>query len=114
MIGKRIKELRKSNHMTQEDLAVQLNKQFGLNIDRVMISKWETEFQTPVAYTISCLSKIFGVSMNYLLGEDEPEQPKITDEEIKFALFGGEVSDESYEEVKRFVEYIKNRDKMNE
>jgi len=60
------------------------------------------------------IADYFDVTIGYLMGTDESEQPKITDEEIKFALFGGEVSDESYEEVKRFVEYIKNRDKMNE
>jgi hypothetical protein len=34
----------------------------------------------------------------------------VTDEDIKFALFGGdgEITDEMYEEVKRFAAFIKN------
>lgn len=58
--------------MTQQDLSNELNNRFGLKVDRVMISKWETGFQTPVVYTISCLAKIFGVSMDYLNSSSSP------------------------------------------
>ena len=50
-----------------------------------------------------------------LTGEknDAPAQEgrsAVTDEDIKFALFGGdgEITDEMYEEVKRFAAFIKN------
>lgn len=69
-LGSKIKELRKQKKMTQTDLANELNRQFQLNVDRVMISKWETGFQTPVMYNISCLAKIFGVSIDYLSDEE--------------------------------------------
>lgn len=69
-LGERIKDLRKLNKMTQTDLANELNSRFNLNVDRVMISKWETGFQTPVMYNISCIAKIFGVSLDYLSDRD--------------------------------------------
>ena len=46
---------------------------------------------------------------NYLLG-NETAGTKPTDEDIKFALFGSEgVTDEMYEEVKRFARFIKEQ-----
>lgn len=72
MLGEKIRDLRKQNKMTQQDLSNELNNRFGLKVDRVMISKWETGFQTPVVYTISCLAKIFGVSMDYLNSSSNP------------------------------------------
>ena len=59
----------------------------------------------------------FGVSPDYLLGITEdrgkPEpRREVTEEEIRFALFGGEeVTDAKWEEVKRFAEFIKNADR---
>lgn len=69
MLGKKIKDLRKNNHWNQEQLAEMLNREFGLKTDRAMVSKWETGYQTPVLYTISCLAKIFNVSIDYLNGD---------------------------------------------
>lgn len=69
MLGKKIKDLRKKNHWNQEQLAEKLNREFGLKTDRAMVSKWETGYQTPVLYTISCLAKIFNVSIDYLNGD---------------------------------------------
>ena len=67
-IGERIKELRRKNLMNQQDLAQILQKNFGLKTDRVIISKWETGFQTPNVETLICIAKIFGVSMDYISG----------------------------------------------
>ncbi|MBQ8503032.1 MAG: helix-turn-helix domain-containing protein [Clostridia bacterium] len=69
MIGEKIRKLRKENHWRQDQLADILNREFGLKTDRVMISKWETGYQVPVLYTISCLAKIFNVSIDYLNGD---------------------------------------------
>lgn len=72
MLGEKIRKLRKENHWRQDQLADILNKEFGLKTDRVMISKWETGYQTPVLYTISCLAKVFNVSIDYLNGNGLP------------------------------------------
>ena len=70
MLGDRIKELRKKAGMTQTELSEKLNSRFGLKTDRVMISKWETGFQSPSVSSLSCIAKIFGVSMDYLSGSE--------------------------------------------
>ena len=64
--------------------------------------------------TAQRIAAYFGVSVNYLLegtGEAPASRP-VSDEDIKFALFGGdgEITDEMYEEVKRFAAYVKQRE----
>lgn len=60
----------------------------------------------------SVLSKIashFSVSVEYLL---EGENAKVSEDELKVALFGGseDVTDAMWEEVKRYAQYIKERE----
>lgn len=66
--------------------------------------------------TVSKIAAYFGVSVDYLLSDEEKEtltSPKVvSDEDIKFALFGEiGVSDEDYADVKRYAEFIKNKKK---
>ena len=74
--------------------------------------------------TIETAQKIavyFDVPLEYILGDDFQDSKKapadigkrsVSDEEIKFALFGGDgkITDEMYDEVKRFAAYIKQRE----
>lgn len=77
ILGNKIKNLREQRGLTQADLAAALNLEFGLKTDRVMISKWETGFQTPIMSTIICLAKYFGVTIDYLNGVNmSNETPK--------------------------------------
>ena len=68
------------------------------------------------AATAQKIAAYFGVTVGYLLGQEESAPAEdgkraVTDEDIKFALFGGDrdITDEMYEEVKRFAAYIKQR-----
>ena len=67
--------------------------------------------------TAAKLADYFGVTTDYLLGQSEDKVPAetprvISDEEIKFALFGGdgEITDAMYDEVKQFAAFIKQRE----
>ena len=69
------------------------------------------------AVTAQKLAAYFGVSVGYLLGEEEksapvPENRGISDDDIKFALFGGdgEITDAMYDEVRSFAAYVKQRE----
>lgn len=111
MSGEKIRALRKKAGMTQTELSEKLNREFGLKTDRVMISKWETGFQTPVVSTLSCIAKLFGVTLDYLNGtENNNEINNI--EAAKVALFSGagEVTDEMWQEVVNFAKYIEARE----
>ena len=87
-------------------------KEIGLSNSTV--TKWKNTGATPSGDTLSKVAAYFGVSVNYLIGEQKSPTAQgngVTDDDIKFALFGGgAVSDAQYEEVKQFVRFIKERD----
>ena len=66
--------------------------------------------------TAQKIADYLGVNVSCLL-EDKESAPSaggrrsVTDEDIKIALFGGdgEITDEMYEEVKRFAAYLKDK-----
>ncbi len=64
---------------------------------------------SPTTDKLQKVADYFGVSVDYLLGRDS--NATVTDDDIKFALFGGdgEITDEQYDEVKRFAQFVKER-----
>lgn len=104
----KIKELRKAAKYSQEELAKRLN------VHQTAVSQWEQGRTTPDLDTVKKLANIFNVSTDYLLDNNgETDAAPITDNEIMFALFGGEkgITPEMYEEVKQFAEMVKLREK---
>lgn len=87
-----------------------------LGINKSNVSNWKNNGYTPRGAVLNKIAEYFGVSVDYLLGKEQKETPtesvSINDEDIKFALSGGEgvITDEQYEEVKKFVQFIKERD----
>lgn len=71
------------------------------------IGKWGKS--SPSADKLQKVADYFGVSVDYLLGRDSGST--VTDDDIKFALFGGdaEITDEQFDEVKRFAQFVKER-----
>ena len=65
--GKRIKEARKSQGLSQEMLAAQLQVE-GINIERDSISRIEIGTRFVADYELLILCKILNVSPEYLLG----------------------------------------------
>ena len=61
MLGEKIAELRKQNHMSQEELASRLG------ISRQSVSKWESGQSQPEIDKLLQLSELFHVSVDYLL-----------------------------------------------
>lgn len=69
--------------------------------------------KTVSAVTAQKLADYFGVSVGYLLGKEEAAGVRpVTDDDIKFALFGGdgEITDAMYDEVRSFAAYVKQRE----
>lgn len=62
VLGSRLRELRKERNLSQSDLG----KLTGLT--SASISAYEKEIRTPDLDTIKNFSKIFGVSVDYLVG----------------------------------------------
>ena len=86
-----------------------------LNITASTVSYWKKKGTTPKGDVLAKIADYFNVSTDYLLnGGFENTKGPVTDDDIKFALFGGdvEVTDAMYEEVKNFAKFVKER-KLN-
>lgn len=103
-IAERVFEARNKNGWSQRELAKRCNVSQGT------ISLIEKGEISPSTTTLSELAKALDCTVAELMGESvETRMP--TNEELKFALFGGdkEITDEQFEEVKRYAQYIKER-----
>lgn len=82
-------------------------------ISKSAVSKWKREPDSvPTGTVLAKLGAYFGVPASALLGEEQPEPAAVSDEAIKFALFGGseDITQEMYDEVRSFAAYIKDRE----
>ena len=75
-VGEKIKALRQQNGLSQEGLA---NK---LSVSRQAITKWETNRGLPDIENLKCLSKLFNVSLDYLVTEGNDELSAQINEKI--------------------------------
>ena len=87
-----------------------------IGLNRSAVAKWKAGGR-PNGTTAAKLADYFGVTTDYLLEQSDARSSgdtarTVSDDDIKFALFGGdgEITDEMYEEVKRFAAIIKERD----
>lgn len=83
-----------------------------LGFAKSAISRWINGTANPSYKALSALAEYFNVSVDYLLGKTDirnPVENQSPEEIAKVALFGGEkeVTDEMWNEVKDYVEYIK-------
>lgn len=80
-----------------------------IGFDRSSITKWKTKGFAPRQELLKKIAEYFSVSVNELL-EIGKERPAISDEDIKFALFGtDDVTDEIYAQVCDFAKYVQNK-----
>ena len=91
-----------------------------IGLNRSAVAKWKAGGR-PNGTTAAKLADYFGVTTDYLLEQtDERTAPDtartVSDEDIKFALFGGsdEITDAMYDEVKRFAAFIRQREETKE
>ncbi len=85
-----------------------------IGLNRSAVAKWKSGGK-PNSSTAARLADYFGVTTDYLLGQSQERSagPRpVRDEDIKFALFGGdgEITDAMYDEVKKFAAFIKQRE----
>ena len=102
----------------------------AIGFSKGTVSYWRKKYTEgvdikPDSKTAERIADFFGVSVDYLLGRSDAPVDSVlvvessgsmngrpvSDEDIKFALFGGsgEITDAMYEEVKRFAAYIKQQ-----
>lgn len=96
MLGARIKELRESRGLTQEELAI------ALGLSRPAVTKYERDERIPDLITAARIAEFFGVSMDYLCGRKLSEKEKLA-YEIAAILNQKGVNDINSEEFKKVM-----------
>lgn len=117
-VGDKIKNLRESMGLTQTELGDKLG------VKKNAVSKWECGRVEDIPTSkIKALATLFGVAPSFLIDDDASDDVPLTQKkdehirdgsEIMFALSRGgeqEITDEMFEEVKKFAAYIAQRAK---
>lgn len=114
MFSEVLKELRKKEDLTQEELAKKID------ISKSAISMYENGNRTPDFETLEVFADFFNVNLSYLIGEQQNLlPPKITTDTVTFPVIGSiaagydeiAVEDWSGETVEIPVSYLKGRKK---
>ena len=89
-----------------------------IGLSRTIGTKWKTTGATPQGETLSKIADYFGVSVDYLLGNEPKEKATaksdgISKEDAMVALFGGrgEVSKAMWEEAENYIDFIIERER---
>lgn len=106
LYGDRIKELRKPNEgdsLSMDELCDIFKEKYGLNVNKSMISRWETGLSVPDNKHIVAYAKYFDVDMNYLIG--------LTNVKRKLSNITYSSDSEKDRDISEIVSYIKSLDK---
>ena len=112
--AEQLRKARIASGLTQQQVAD------AMGITNSTYCGYETGKRQPDVQKIKQLSKILGVSGDSLLETGYEKAPtlegerKVSDEDIKFALFGGsgDITDAMMDEVRSFAAYVKQREEQ--
>ena len=90
-LGKRLKRLRTSRGLTQKELADSLHVTFQT------VSKWENDENEPDIATLKRIAKLYGISLDYLLGDEDDKLVKVVDKNPSMPNYEEVVSNTSSE-----------------
>lgn len=99
--GERLKDLRKKRSLTQSQLGDKLN------VTKASISGYENDTRSPDRETLVKIAEIFNVSTDYLLGRTDDKEKGPT---LVAAHLDDDLTEEQLDEVKNFIDFIKQRD----
>ncbi|SDB44789.1 DNA-binding transcriptional regulator, XRE-family HTH domain [Streptococcus henryi] len=106
----RLKALRLEANLTQKDMAEKFD------ISQQAYAKWEMETANPTKNIITKLADIFGVTVDYLVGNSDyrtVEDEQLSDVELLFRATSLEMTEEERAIFKQeLVEFMKERQKL--
>lgn len=108
MISSRLKLLRKESKKSQSDIASMLN------VADSTYASWEQGTREPNISTLNKLSEIYNVTVDFLTGKSDYKND--SERNLRNLYVHGtftDLTDEQKEEISKFIDYIKNRDKNN-
>lgn len=100
-VGERIARLREQRGMSQPQLAKELN------VATSTIGMWETGKRGLKDESLRVLADFFNVSTDYLLGRTDVKEKSPT---LVAAHLDDDLTEEQLDEVKNFIDFIKQRD----
>ncbi|WP_227394226.1 helix-turn-helix domain-containing protein [Jeotgalibacillus aurantiacus] len=108
-IGAVIKKIRTERKLSQEEFANRINNKMNMSITKGMVSKWEKDLIEPKVSAIKGIVATYGVSMDEILGVGEyARNSKIN---VIAAHIDDDVTEEELENIKSYIEFIKNQRK---
>lgn len=119
----RIKQAMKSSNLKQVDIvnkAKNLENETGIKLSKTDLSQYVNGKVQPGQKKLYILAKILNVSEAWLLGYDveskridDKERKKVNEQQDTMAAHFDKdgLTEEEIEEVNRFIEWVKNRDK---
>ena len=75
VIGERLKALRIERNLTMDMVVTDMKQQFGIDLKRGHLSKWENNVNLPSLKMAGYLCKYYRVSLDYLMGFTESRVP---------------------------------------
>ncbi|MBR5236355.1 MAG: helix-turn-helix domain-containing protein [Clostridia bacterium] len=89
MFGKRLKELRDEHEYSMDKLVELYNKKYNAKMNKSTLSRYENGLQVPIYTVVVNFADFFGVSIDYLTGnEDRFPSPGITEDYTTFPVIG--------------------------
>ena len=122
--GSKFKNRRLEMGLTQERFANEFNKRYNYSFNKSTISNYENDFRTPEMTVLTKLAEFMSLSTDYLLGlsdnpspskrHEEPQQNQQPQDEFLVAFYGNaqDLSDDAKNDVLRFMEFLKEKEKM--
>lgn len=110
MFAKRLRDLREKNNLQQKELAKELD------VLEATISMWETGKRIPYSDMLIKISNYFGVSVDYLLGnepisnekEKELKEQEVLKKVLQRAGFMTDNEDLTDKELERIMNFVAN------
>jgi transcriptional regulator with XRE-family HTH domain len=102
MLGKRLKELRESRDLTQQELAK------IINLSQQTIGHYEVGRAKPDVDTLNLLANFFGTTVDYLLSRTNIKDPIET---IAAHHDSEDWTKEELEDIEKFKEFVRSRRK---
>ena len=105
--AERLKELRKQANLTQVELAKRLG------IGQSSYADWERGKKKPTQENLVKISQVFGVSIDYLVGNSEENLGELDNIELLFRMNSKGLTEEEKEVFKKeLIEFMEERKKI--
>ena len=106
-LGQRLKKLRNGVDLMQIELVAKINERWGTKINSGMLSRWESDQDTPTLDNTRLLAKFFNVTLDYLITGEDPIRQNIL-EDTKFMDLIRELN-----EIPQYKEFIRKTSSLD-